>query len=226
MTSTLKTVNPATEETIDTYKTMSDEEMRAAIELCHGAFDKWKLVSLEERAKVIKAIGQALRIAEHFGLPPALLEHIQWFYDHRAHWFTCAGAVHPDPVRPTCGLLRGCPFSVLLVIMLMTVWCKHVKHHAPEARLSCFLHDRNIWSELQDTALAARAVQEAVAATRRGGHPARLLVRRRHRASARRAGSPGWHDQIMRRQRLPPLRRLRRRPAVGVGRGRPRAVRG
>ena len=61
MTSTLKTVNPATEETIDTYKTMSDEEMRAAIELCHGAFDKWKLVSLEERAKVIKAIGQALR---------------------------------------------------------------------------------------------------------------------------------------------------------------------
>ena len=33
MTSTLKTVNPATEETIDTYKTMSDEEMRAAIEL-------------------------------------------------------------------------------------------------------------------------------------------------------------------------------------------------
>lgn len=61
MTSTLKTVNPATEKTIDTYKTMSDEEMRAAIELCHGAFDKWKLVSLEERAKVIKAIGQALR---------------------------------------------------------------------------------------------------------------------------------------------------------------------
>ncbi|MGR3316064.1 NAD-dependent succinate-semialdehyde dehydrogenase [Roseovarius indicus] len=61
MTSTLKTVNPATEETIDTYKTMSDEEMRAAIELCHGAFNEWKLVSLEERAKVIKAIGQALR---------------------------------------------------------------------------------------------------------------------------------------------------------------------
>ena len=61
MTSTLKTVNPATEETIDTYKTMSDEEMRAAIELCHGAFNEWKLVSLEERAKVIKAIGQVLR---------------------------------------------------------------------------------------------------------------------------------------------------------------------
>lgn len=61
MTSTLKTINPATEETIDTYKTMSDEEMRAAIELCHGAFNEWKLVSLEERAKVIKAIGQALR---------------------------------------------------------------------------------------------------------------------------------------------------------------------
>ena len=61
MTSTLKTINPATDETIDTYTTMSDEEMRAAIDLCHGAFEKWKLVPLEERAKVIKAIGQALR---------------------------------------------------------------------------------------------------------------------------------------------------------------------
>ncbi|MEQ8292733.1 MAG: NAD-dependent succinate-semialdehyde dehydrogenase [Roseovarius sp.] len=61
MTSTLKTINPATDETIDTYTTMSDEEMRAAIDLCHGAFETWKLVSLEERAKMIKAIGQALR---------------------------------------------------------------------------------------------------------------------------------------------------------------------
>ena len=61
MTSTLKTINPATDETIKSYETMSDEEMRAAIDLCHGAFEKWKLVSLEERARVIKAIGQALR---------------------------------------------------------------------------------------------------------------------------------------------------------------------
>jgi acyl-CoA reductase-like NAD-dependent aldehyde dehydrogenase len=61
VTSTLKTINPATDETIKSYETMSDEEMRAAIDLCHGAFEKWKLVSLEERAKVIKAIGQALR---------------------------------------------------------------------------------------------------------------------------------------------------------------------
>ncbi|KZY37048.1 succinate-semialdehyde dehydrogenase [Roseovarius sp. HI0049] len=61
MTSTLTTINPATEETIDTYTTMSDEEMRSAIDLCHGAFEKWKLVSLEERAKIIKAIGQSLR---------------------------------------------------------------------------------------------------------------------------------------------------------------------
>ncbi|MDM8167050.1 MAG: NAD-dependent succinate-semialdehyde dehydrogenase [Roseovarius sp.] len=61
MTSTLKTINPATDETIKSYETMSDEEMRAAIDLCHGAFEEWKLVSLEERARVIKAIGQALR---------------------------------------------------------------------------------------------------------------------------------------------------------------------
>ncbi len=57
----ITTINPATEEKIATYTRMSDEEVAEAIKACHDAFEKWRLVSLEERAETIRAIGQTLR---------------------------------------------------------------------------------------------------------------------------------------------------------------------
>lgn len=61
MSSPIKTINPTTGDVIDTYDLMSDQQVEAAIQACHEAFNKWRLVSLEDRAAKIKAIGQALR---------------------------------------------------------------------------------------------------------------------------------------------------------------------
>ncbi|SDR65742.1 NAD-dependent succinate-semialdehyde dehydrogenase [Christiangramia echinicola] len=59
----LKTINPATGKTIDTYDLMSNAEMEQAIKDCHQAFLKWKAKPAEERAEVIKNIGK--KLAEH-----------------------------------------------------------------------------------------------------------------------------------------------------------------
>ena len=59
----LKTINPATGKTIDTYDFMSNDEMEQAIKDCHQAFLKWKAKSAEERAEVIKNIGK--KLGEH-----------------------------------------------------------------------------------------------------------------------------------------------------------------
>ena len=61
MTDLLKTINPATGETLKTYPRMSDDEMALAIEQCQAAYQDWRQRSLEDRAKVIKAIGDELR---------------------------------------------------------------------------------------------------------------------------------------------------------------------
>lgn len=61
MSTPIKTINPATEEVIDTYELMTNDQMEQAISACHDAFDAWRLVSLDDRAAKIKAIGQALR---------------------------------------------------------------------------------------------------------------------------------------------------------------------
>ncbi len=61
MTSSIQTINPATDESIATYDLMSNEEATQAVKYCHAAFDRWRLVPLKERAEKIRAIGQALR---------------------------------------------------------------------------------------------------------------------------------------------------------------------
>ena len=61
MSSPITTINPATEEKIETYNLMSDQEVTGAIQACHTAFQDWRHVSLDDRATKIKAIGKALR---------------------------------------------------------------------------------------------------------------------------------------------------------------------
>ncbi|GAA4321451.1 NAD-dependent succinate-semialdehyde dehydrogenase [Pontixanthobacter gangjinensis] len=56
----LKTYNPATGEQLNTYELMSDKEVKDAVQASHDAYLKWKSKSAEERAKVIKKIGEKL----------------------------------------------------------------------------------------------------------------------------------------------------------------------
>ncbi|RJY08959.1 NAD-dependent succinate-semialdehyde dehydrogenase [Aurantiacibacter aquimixticola] len=58
---TITTVNPATGEDIETYEEMDKDAAIAKLEACHAAFLDWRLTSLEERADIIRGIGQALR---------------------------------------------------------------------------------------------------------------------------------------------------------------------
>jgi succinate-semialdehyde dehydrogenase/glutarate-semialdehyde dehydrogenase len=57
----MTTTNPATEEVLDTYPLMSDDEMISALEACHAAFEEWRLKSHKDRGEVLKAIGKKLR---------------------------------------------------------------------------------------------------------------------------------------------------------------------
>jgi len=58
---TIETVNPLTEELLQTYPIMSDEEAMEVVQTSHDAFLDWRLKSLDERAGVIAAIGVELR---------------------------------------------------------------------------------------------------------------------------------------------------------------------
>ncbi|WP_339663925.1 NAD-dependent succinate-semialdehyde dehydrogenase [uncultured Psychrobacter sp.] len=56
----ITTVNPATGEDIKEYNYMSNDEVNDIVEASHQAFLEWRKTSHEERAKVIKSIGETL----------------------------------------------------------------------------------------------------------------------------------------------------------------------
>ena len=56
----ITTVNPTTGENIKDYSYMSNDEVNKIIDASHKAFMEWRLVSAEERSKVIKSIGDTL----------------------------------------------------------------------------------------------------------------------------------------------------------------------
>ncbi|MFS4446511.1 NAD-dependent succinate-semialdehyde dehydrogenase [Maribacter sp. 2307UL18-2] len=55
-----ETINPATEDVLERYTYMTGKEASKAVEDCHKAFLDWKIISLEERAEILKSVGQAL----------------------------------------------------------------------------------------------------------------------------------------------------------------------
>lgn len=57
---TIKTINPTTGKVLETYDFMTDAEAEKSVEQCHEAFNLWKLIAPEERAKKIKSIGESL----------------------------------------------------------------------------------------------------------------------------------------------------------------------
>jgi succinate-semialdehyde dehydrogenase / glutarate-semialdehyde dehydrogenase len=59
--STITTVNPATEEEIQTYDMMSEDDAVARLEACHAAFLEWRELTHEERAPYLTKIATKLR---------------------------------------------------------------------------------------------------------------------------------------------------------------------
>ena len=57
----IKTVNPATEEVLNTYTVMSEAEATQAVEATHEAFREWRKLSQAERAPYLKKIAEKLR---------------------------------------------------------------------------------------------------------------------------------------------------------------------
>ncbi len=58
---TITTINPATEEEIQTYDLMTEQEATDRIEACHAAYLKWRQLSHQERAPYLTKIAQKLR---------------------------------------------------------------------------------------------------------------------------------------------------------------------
>ena len=61
----IKTINPATESTLHSYDTMSDQEVDAIIQQMHGMQQHWRQVPVQERAKTFLQLAELLQKNTH-----------------------------------------------------------------------------------------------------------------------------------------------------------------
>ena len=91
-------------------------------------------------------VPQALEVARWLGAPEALLPLLQNFYEMQQRHMSWQGVYHSEAIRPTTGLLQGCPFSPLLLNCIVCVWVRVVQQAAPRAVVATYLDDRSIWA--------------------------------------------------------------------------------
>ncbi len=61
MSNTHKTINPATEEVLETYPLMSRQEAEGIIEQTHHAFLSWRKTGFSERAEILRKTAALIR---------------------------------------------------------------------------------------------------------------------------------------------------------------------
>ena len=60
MANTVQTINPVTEETLQTYTLLSTEEANKAIDASHDAYTQWRKTSIEERGKLLHSLADTI----------------------------------------------------------------------------------------------------------------------------------------------------------------------
>lgn len=60
MSNTVDTINPATEEKLQSYTLLSDDEANKAVDNAHEAFTQWRKASLSERSKLLNALADKI----------------------------------------------------------------------------------------------------------------------------------------------------------------------
>lgn len=126
----LRSINPATGETIQTFSEMTPAEVADIAEKADAAFEKWRLVPIHERGQALQRLAgvltkQSARLAElmacEMGKPiqqgKAEIEKCAWVCEYYAR--EGAGFLRPEPIATDAykSAVRFEPLGVILAIM-------------------------------------------------------------------------------------------------------------
>ena len=95
-------------------------------------------------------IDQVLLVLRHLGAPQGALQCVEKFYANRQNHFTKGKLVSEEPATAATGLVQGCPFSVVSLNALMSVWAWTLSAEVPDLQFGCFLDDRTMWATGED----------------------------------------------------------------------------
>ena len=96
----------------------------------------------------------------HLGASPEFCRLFAQFYAQGERIFSCAGILAPDWIKPTKGIMQGCPLSPLIACMLMHIWTLTVTMHQ-DVDAVCYIDDRTFWNlSARDPVQALRSARQ------------------------------------------------------------------
>ena len=104
---------------------------------------------------------QATAVLTRYGPPKQIAKLLLYFYNNHVRWLEIDGCASPDPLRPTRSILQGCPFSVLLLSGLMTLWASQLQINFPQLRLGVYIDDRTLWMKNSSIATLQKVVEHS-----------------------------------------------------------------
>ena len=107
---------------------------------------------------------KTLEDARLFGLPLPALRGIGAHMRQLVRHFSCGGALDPNPVVPTSGLLQGDPYSVILCNVVVMTWVRETRREGVES--TAFIDDRFLYS-MQERESCNRAGRLAESGSKR-----------------------------------------------------------
>ena len=81
-----------------------------------------------------------LKLAEHMGMQPAILQPLRAMYQRLKRRFKCGGGVGKE-YAATNGILQGCPLSIVPLNALVSIWCKALRSEVPLVDPSAYVDD-------------------------------------------------------------------------------------
>eukprot|EP00435_Cladocopium_sp_Y103_P067902 s395_g30.t1 len=90
------------------------------------------------------------KLADRLGLSPVLLSVMQNMYSGLQRFFKIPGGLS-TPFKSTCGILQGCPLSVVFMNVIVSIWAKVLSHESA-ADPRAFADDSTVLSNTIETA--------------------------------------------------------------------------
>jgi hypothetical protein len=105
-------------------------------------------------------VEHACQVARHLVASPEFCRLFAQFYAQGERIFSCAGILAPDWIKPTKGIMQGCPLSPLIACMLMHIWTLTVTMHQ-DVDAVCYIDDRTFWNlSARDPVQALRSARQ------------------------------------------------------------------
>lgn len=104
---------------------------------------------------------QAITILAKFGLPPKIVRILETFYRNHIRWLEIDGCVSAEPIKPLRSILQGCPFSVVLLSGIMTLWATQMHIRFPLLNVGVYIDDRTLWLKDQHVQNLQHAIQHS-----------------------------------------------------------------